>query len=139
MYSITATFYPYITGIFMGDVATLSSIYKSCYFLFGFAVLGMICSFVVLLTENNYKLNLEIKEKDRIRNIKCWIELENMIRDANLREAEELKEANLQEAEELKETNDNKKSMLTKSTCSNSSDEASTEIVKISNPKKKIF
>jgi len=90
MYSIAATFYSSIIGIFMGNVATISSIYKSCYFLFGLAVLGMICSFVVLLTESTYKLNLEIKEKDRIRNIKCWIELENMIREANLKEAEEI-------------------------------------------------
>lgn len=67
----------------MGTQAKLSSIYKSCYFMFGFAVLGMICSFVVLLTETTYKQDLINREKDRMRNIQCWIELENMIKEAN--------------------------------------------------------
>lgn len=89
MYSLAATFYPFIIGIFEGKVANVTSIYKSCYFMLGFAGLGLICSFVVLLSENTYKKDLEVKEKDRIRNIQCWKELESMIREANLREQEE--------------------------------------------------
>lgn len=93
-HSLAMTIMPLVTGYFMGKKATQQNIYDCCWFLFGFQCLGVACSLILLLTERTYKRDLVMVEKDRLRYMECFIELEMMIKDSNAKEQMEGEAAN---------------------------------------------